>query len=422
MRRRAGSAFLAAFAMAAFLAPRTMAEPSPPGEAVAVGVVDDGAESNGLVWLTLVGNNLRVEAPIDALKDASPMFAAAKQSAAKSTDLTVRYDVDSGFMDPATGRATFAIREVRLGDRTYAGVASRDDVRRTPASPAEAALARALGLAETGDPTIVRDALTSVLADRTLPSPWRISALKARAAINEEDGEEDHPPGPAGDALLIAALADNRAWARLAPDDADAAFAVGRDLEALGAYDEAIAAFRAILAGSPGQDLQVAVRTAAVYRAEGQYDRALTVLDDLVTRKGPQDGMKFSYHRGWTLMKLGRQAEAIKAFATGLASQPDYGWALIFRACALAADGRPAEALEDQNKGASLIRGLWANARTSLAQSKDQAHLDEVNAALRRAAGQSPPPRLAGLCDGYWGLDEGPRTRSSLLTAASHQP
>ncbi len=81
--------------------------------ATARGVVGGGARNDGLVWITLAGSDLRFEALTDALPAADGLFAAAEESAAKSLDLTVRYDVESGFIDPATAKATFAARPPR---------------------------------------------------------------------------------------------------------------------------------------------------------------------------------------------------------------------------------------------------------------------------------------------------------------------
>ncbi len=389
--------------------------PPTSGLAVATGVVDDGTEGDGLIWITLVGSDLRFEAPMDALKAPDTLFATAKESARKKAPLKVSYDLDTGFIDPGTGKATFAIREVRLGEKVIAGVATSDDVRRTAASRSEAIVARALAESDKGAPSPRRDALTGVLADPTLPQALRVTALRARANTSEEYALGDYPAGEARDRLLLSALADSRAWSALAPDDSEAAFQTAYELRALGAFDEAIAMYRAILAKHPDQDYAVAVRIGSTYRAEGKYDRALAALDDLVTRKGPQEGMRFHYNRGLTLLKLGRTAEAIKAFDAGLPSQTDYAWAFAYRACALAAEGRIAEALADNTKGAALSEAQTADAYENLANAQNRRHLAEVTALLKQAATHSPPVHLTGLCDDYADWGETPRTRSQLL-------
>ena len=57
--------------------------------------------------------------------------------------------------------------------------------------------------------------------------------------------------------------------------------------------------------------------------------------------------MTYRFHRGWTLVRLGRYADAEATFTVGLESQPDFGWAHIGRACARSAQGKLADALAD---------------------------------------------------------------------------
>lgn len=297
-----------------------------------------------------------------------------------------------------------------------AGVSSSSDVRRTPASAAEATLARALGLAQTGEAVEAVDGLTAVLSEPALSTPWRILALKSRATVQEDLGVWDFPVGPERDRRLIAALADNRAWAALAPGDPNAASGVALNLQELGAYSEAIAAFHAIELKWPNEDYSVAVRVGAVYRSWGQYDRALASLDDLVTRKGPQAGMKFHYHRGLTLLKLGRAEEAVKAFDAGLKDQPGYMWAMAYRACASATAGRVASAFADQEKAIPIFVAWGHGQRPSQARDHDLRRLKEVSEQLRApAAGRTA--KLVGLCDGYWDAGDKTRQRSPLLPA-----
>ncbi|MGI9170499.1 MAG: tetratricopeptide repeat protein [Caulobacteraceae bacterium] len=389
--------------------------PAPPGLTFASGIVDDGASGDDLIWFSL--SDLRFEAPTEAVKDPDGLFALAKRSAERHVDLVVGYDLDSGFIDPATGKATFDIRQITVGDKTLAGVASSSDVRRTAASPAEAALARALGLAPTGEVADALPTLATAVADRGLPTQWRILALKTRGEIEETQGDADFPAGSDRDRRLIASLADNRAWAALAPDDADAASAVAYNLMELGAYPEALGAYRAIRARWPDQDYSVAVRIGAVYRTLGQYAAALASLDDLVARKGPQVGMKFHYHRGVTLLKLGRNPDAVKEFDAGLKDQPDYGWALAYRACALAGDGRLDEALSNQRSAIAMVAKSSEGRRLGLGQTYDLKRASEV-AALLLASMSGGRPKVAGLCENYWDWGGKARDRSPLLPAS----
>ncbi len=391
------------------------AAPPALGVVVASGIVAEGDKDSSLIWITLGGSDLRFETPTEAVQNPDGLFAAAKQSADKRLRLTITYDPDSGFMDPATGKATFAIRQVRLGDKTIAGAGADADLRRTPASPAEAALARALGLSEEGDPKAVRVDLTTALADPDLPTAWRISALKTRASVDEANAEGDLPAGPDRDRLLLSALEDNRAWVKLAPDDADAALGVAANLEELGAYDDALGAYRAMRAKWPDEDYRSAIRIGAVFRTRGQYDRALAELDDLVARKGAQSGMKFHYNRGRTLSKLGRHLDAVKEFDAGLKDQPDYAWAKAYRACDLAAVGRLDEALADQTSAAAILARWAGEQRPTLTMARGIRQVAEVADQLRQAKSAKPPAKPIVGCDIYFDDFEKTRDRSPML-------
>ena len=245
----------------------TAADPGVSQTASATGLVDDGAENGSDVWFSLADPELRFEAPGGSVKDADGLFAAIKSAADRSIRLTVRYDPDSGYIDPASGKATFDIREVTVDGTTIVGVASSSDVRRTPTSRAEAYLATALGEVVNGDRADALSRISAALSDADLPTRWRISALKARADAYESAALEDLSAGPDRDHQLALSLADNRAWASLAPDDADAASAVAYSLEILGGFEDALVAYRGIAAKWPDQDFPATIRIAAAYRS-----------------------------------------------------------------------------------------------------------------------------------------------------------
>ncbi len=397
----------------------TAGDPGASQTATATGIVDDGAENGNAIWFSLSNPDLRFEAPGGSVKNADGMFAAVKNSADHSIQLTVHYDLDSGFMDPASGKVTFDIREVTIDGKTIVGVASSSDVRRTPASRAEADLATALGEVVNGDRADALSRLSAALGDANLPTRWRIQALKARADAYESIAFEDLSIGPDRDRQLALSLADNRAWASLAPDDADAASAVAYSLEMLGGYEDALGAYRGIAARWPDQDFPATIRIAAAYRIMGQFDRALATLDDLIKRKGPQSGMRYFYHRGRILQALGRSDEAAKSFSEGLKDQPDYRDAFMYRACALAAEGHLADALSDQQTVIDSIINESAMERPNPATSFDIDYARQIVTKLRAAIAVSPMSPVSGLCDGYWDDGDKLRTRSPLLLPAA---
>jgi hypothetical protein len=116
-------------------------------------------------------------------------------------------------------------------------------------------------------------------------------------------------------------------------------------------------------------------------------------------------------------MGLGRMDEAVKALDAGLASQPDYGWAFAYRACALASLGRLKDAAADQDRAVAEMAKLRAASRPSPQDDVDQAHAAAVAARLRTALVAGPTARLPDLCNGYWDAGETKRDRSPLLPA-----
>lgn len=401
------------------VADSTAADPGVSQTASATGLVDDGAENGSDVWFSLADPELRFEAPGGSVKDADGLFAAIKSAADRSIQLTVRYDPDSGYIDPASGKATFDIREVTVDGKTIVGVASSSDVRRTPTSRAEVDLATALGEVVNGDRADALSRISAALSDANLPTRWRISALKTRADAYESIALEDLSTGPDRDHQLALSLADNRAWASLAPDDADAASAVAYSLEMLGGFEDALVAYRGIAAKWPDQDFPATIRIAAAYRIMGQFDRALATLDDLVKRKGPQTGMRYFYHRGRILLALGQSDEAAKLFTEGLKDQPDYRGAFMYRACALAAAGHLTNALSDQQTVIDSMVKDSGLERPSPATSFDIGYAGQVAEKLRAALAVSQTSRAAGLCDGYWDDGDKLRPRSPLLPPAA---
>jgi tetratricopeptide (TPR) repeat protein len=243
--------------------------------------------------------------------------------------------------------------------------------------------------------------------------------LRVHALTQADLSTELERRSPAADRALMAALEDYRALAALEPDDVEHRFAVAEGLSELGAYDKAEAAFRAILGTWPAEEFRVTIRLGALQRLHGDYRQALDTLNQLVARNGPQEGMRFHYHRAWTLSLLGRYDEAIRDLSEGLKDQPDFASAYLRRACAYASIGRIREALADAEEARSLLAAL-SYAATAKVIKDDNAEAeglrDRFSAAL--AAGADGKP-ITGTCRGsVWEEYERPRPRSRLLPRA----
>jgi tetratricopeptide (TPR) repeat protein/transglutaminase-like putative cysteine protease len=245
---------------------------------------------------------------------------------------------------------------------------------------------------------------------------WKATAFKARGSARASREYDEHEgPTDAGDAELVTALQDLREWRNLKPDDSLALYSIAGTLGELGAYPEALEVYAAIARGWSEEAYWSAIRTGATERRLHHYAQALAALDKLVSESGPQEGMPYHYHRGWTLIELGRYADAVEELSQGLRDQPDYAWALVKRACAENLLGEADAALGDQRSALALLKRFKDDSKES---QYDLRRAEAVEAELSRAGRHQPAADAKALCGGYWRSPEDlGRSRSSLLPA-----
>jgi tetratricopeptide (TPR) repeat protein len=255
------------------------------------------------------------------------------------------------------------------------------------------------------------------LADRSGSgdSPgFRKLSLYARANAADGLAALEEPGSEAADRLKIAALGDYRNLAALDPADVIIPYRIAAILEDLGAYAEARSQYEQTLVRFPDEAFEIAIRLGALSRLQHDYAQALAELDKLVARQGPQEGMKYFYHRGWTLRLLGRFEEAIAAFTEGMKTQPDFAGSFLQRSCAHAGIGHLEQALADAMEGARLHSASPA-ASTDKEIQTSLRYAESAIATLKQgiAAGGNRP--IPNLCANYLGRYEAPRPRSPLL-------
>ena len=373
-----------------------------------------GDENRG--WFQFAYSHQRFRLPSD--EDAArPLIQVVVEASRRRTALRVRYDAWAGRADAAGGFVEYPL--CALSVATGASVGDERINCPAPAEPpadtTDGALARGLALARP-QPAQARLLLGRALSDQGLTARLRAAALEARGGAAEAIAASLPFAGEAFDQAIVDGLADDRAWVAIAPDDVEAHYSVARLLADLGGYAEADMVYRAIGRRWPDQAFNVAVRTGALYRRQSRYAEALRALDDFAAREGPQDGMKFHYHRAWTLTLLNRPQEAIDELGRGLVSQPDYAYAYFMRACAYGRTGRIGEALADQERGLELIAGAADEFGPYF---RDQIAIAGSTAdALRRLAATHRPMPTAVACDRLWARDITPRPRSSALPHA----
>lgn len=375
------------------------------------GIVSDGAIQKDVIWFSLSGEDVRYEARTADVPDPDAVFAAMKDSSQTERGLIVDYDVDSGDVDPDTGVATFVFRDVVYGDKQIPG-APAPAHRAGPSTPGSL-IARGIALAFS-DPEDAKTALDSALGSSGISPPLRETAFKTRAGVLTDLALGWHEPGTERDRLLVAALADERAYRELRPANFDAAIDEVDILNDLGAYATVLKTLEAMRAKWPDEDFRISVKAAFTYRLMGDPKAGLATLDALVARTGPQPGMKYHYHRAWILTDMGRGKEAAEDITEGLKSQPDYPWAFERRACAFALQGRLKEALDDEETAKRLmatVPGSSPNVRFNATWMSKVT--DQLRAGV--ASGSTAPANYA--CVGMWDDgDETRRSQSALLT------
>ena len=389
---------------------------------------DEAAESPDAAAAELGFDMVRSELHFVLRAGSSPDLAAIRRALKSASDagrdIEVRYGSADGYLDARDRRPTFLVRALVVDGRELRGMsaaACRDDyaVRNSVAVPLERAVVQGAAQYYGGNHAAARAALDAVPADAGSDRAARalVHALRgaAREALVVDAGDG---ATLADDRERLAALQDYRAWAELEPGNARPRYAQAGMLAALGGYDEALATYAAIRREWLDEEYWTALRTGAVYRARGELEQALAALDGLATAGGPPASMPYHYHRGWTLTRLGRYAEAAGEFTTGLQSQPDYAWATLRRACAEAMQGDVAAALLDQERGFAQLRAS-AGPKPGGYERAALARAGEVAALLRAALTDAPAVPRAAPCEGYPGDPATPRARSPLLPAVA---
>jgi len=331
--------------------------------------------------------------------------------------LRVRFDGTAGRLDAQSATVTYPMCSLSVGDVRPLGneAANCPAVAASSRPSSSSSLARGIAVGR-AHPEVAISLLGEALADRGVAPSLQAIGLRARAEAREALSLDQEWGGETFDRLMVASLADHRARLAINPNDAEAHYAVGKALAELGAYDDALAIYANIARRWPDEAFRVATRTGAIYRQQGEYRRALAQLDDFAARNGRPDGMRFSYHRAWTLVKLGRFQDAIVEIDIGLQTQPDYSSAWILRSCAKAQIGAIDDARRDQERGLELLESLARNGEPGL--DADIARSRRLVAALGETRSAVSAGTLDDVCRAPWRNYERTRPRSQLLGAS----
>lgn len=190
---------------------------------------------------------------------------------------------------------------------------------------------------------------------------------------------------------------------------------------ALGAYDEAKAAFRKALELDQPKPHWPLIGLARVERIQGNYDAAMAHLDELLRVWGADSAtMPIYFHRAWVLYLKSDYTGSADAITKGLAYQTDYGGAYRQRACAYARLGEFAKAKADIALAIKLLHDdpaaeAWKKTPYGKSTQSDYERDDTTIAVME--SGSADEAARASLCSDSWNYGDRLRTRSPLLPA-----
>ena len=371
------------------------------------------AEPDGTSWFETWDNGMRFVVHTKQADRANELWGVLRDSYENGLAAHIRFDVEAAHFDPKIGRFIYPVCAIDVGGRQFDPHRACTKTDFKPGSP-ERQVAVALGQFANGSPRAAIASLDSAVSDRRIDPAVLKVALKARAESYETISSTELPESEAADRARLAALGDYRRVGALDPDDRFTQARISYMLQKLGDYAAARTVLEQMQKRWPEMDFNNSVNLAALERQQGHAEVALSLLNGLVERKGPQNNMRYRYHRGWTLNVLGRYDEAIADLSAGINAQPDYAFAYLRRACAYAGVGRLSDAATDLDSAAGLLAAIPL-AETDRSIEHDAARARNLASALRSAVQASRQVSADDFCHGYWGDDDKPRARSQLL-------
>ena len=388
------------------------AEPAAPLRFEVATMVEDGAiGEDGSVWFKSLFDNVRFVLPAGKNPRADDLWRIILAANQSKRELKVWFDAAAGEIEEESAALVFPICAAALADERVE-IATSCGAPVSSFNPKQELMV-GWALHQKSSHVESRKLLDRAVASSGESRAFRLIAVRAHANLLESIGYETEPRSEESDRAHVAALADYRTLAEMQPDVAEHVLQIGYQQEALGDYRNAEETYRQLMTKWPEEDYRANIRLAAIERRRGNHDRALELTNRVAEKYPDQLGMKFYYHRGWTLTKMRRYDEAIADFTAGLREQPDYPWAHARRACAQALIGQHKLALADMEMALEMLGSSSIGDRKDLVH--DKARARAVIAMLRAAiaAGSSQP--IPDVCEGYWPSFEQHRTPSPLL-------
>ena len=368
---------------------------------------DDGV---GEVLLFGPTPNVRFSIDQSDVGDNTPAFRAITAAIDQTRLLTLAVDWGAAHLDADHSNIVFPICSVRF--KEIAAVMSKPCPRPVEnLAPGYRLLAQAIVLAENGQSADAIPLFGAAIDSNELEPAWRLNALnfRANATFNRAFALPDWSIEQ--DRFFMSALSDWRQVETARPSPKIRG-SIANALSRLGAYDEARAMIETSDDPADPEGFQKAITTASIARLQGKPQEALEILNTMAGRINDDGGMKFHYHRGRTLMQLGRYDEAIADFTRGLQSQPDYSSAITLRGCAHAAVGEITAAREDFQTAQLKI----ADNALEGSASESASRVSKMIATVEGIEAANPTKPAPDVCVDYIGKLDSKRSRSPLLS------
>lgn len=364
------------------------------------------------IMLTTFEPEILFSVPASKLREGSDAERALLTATEASRSIALEIDWANASFDEAEGAMIIPVCAVKFEE-----IASTIDAncgrKRRAGDSGEGLLAHAIALWLLGD--FEKAAPVFDAAVQTADSKTRLSttARKFRADNEFTRGFVQSGWSEAQDRHFLAALADMQLV--IAKQDTDQNRTLMTNILArLGAYEEAMAIVSKQMAdGADPEHFQATINAASIARLQGKPEQALDLLDALRSKLTREPGMKFFYHRGRTLMMLGRYDEAVADFTSGIANQPDYSSAYFLRGCAHSALGEPSAALADYIAGEGWLGQLGKNEESV----RLRANISAMIESARGAGAINDNSPNTEICRTYLNKLDDKRPRSALLPA-----
>ncbi|MEO6199501.1 MAG: tetratricopeptide repeat protein, partial [Sphingomicrobium sp.] len=346
-----------------------------------------------------------------------PLQMFVEQARKEGRSVELEYNIDAASLSENQMNLVVPICAARIEETSVKAIGGCSLSEGEKLSGMDIPIARAMAARSESRPTDAINEATHAIDSGQLNEHQLRMALRTRIGATKFVHYALTPRSDAADRQMLAILRDTKRLFKLKPL-ADVAIELSVTLRNLGDYEQAQQVLEEAAKRWPDDDISIDYERSALARQVDEPGESLGILNAMAAKHGPMDGMRFYYHRGWTLTNLGRFDEAIADFTVGINGQPDYHYAYFRRACAYAQIGDLKRALSDLNDGIGQIDSLPAEF-VGGAVRRDRARASEAMKALKSDVSAGKTETRPDVCSGYFSEPDTPRMPSRYLDAAA---